>query len=217
MRPLRGGPGALQGPGQHGRHGFHTLPIGPDPLLYPGGRSHRSRIVRGSMHALARGRPDRGCCCLAHPLSGGRAPGARRHTESQHSHSLSSSSAGFIPKDFDDTLNRPFYLEGLAEVVAAQGEGVWAARLWGAAASLREELPSPQPSVFRAGYEQAVAAARRQLGQKVFAAAWAQGRSMTFEQVLGPQGRETIPEEGSSGAPLAVARTQPTYPAGFSA
>jgi len=105
----------------------------------------------------------------------------------------------------------------LAEVVAAQGEGVWAARLWGAAASLREELPSPQPSVFRAGYEQAVAAARRQLGQKVFAAAWAQGRSMTFEQVLGPQGRETIPEEGSSGAPLAVARTQPTYPAGFSA
>ncbi len=102
-------------------------------------------------------------------------------------------------------------------MVAAQGEGVWAARLWGAAASLREELPSPQPSVFRAGYEQAVAAARRQLGQKVFAAAWAQGRSMTFEQVLGPQGRETIPEEGSSGAPLAVARTQPTYPAGFSA
>ncbi len=123
---------------------------------------------------------------------------------------------GFIPKNFDDTLNLPFYLEGLAEVVAAQGEGVWAARLWGAAASMREELPSPRSPVFQAGYEQAIAAARGLLGKKAYAAAWAQGRALTLEQVLGQQGRKIIPEEVPGVAPLAAARTQVTYPAGLS-
>ena len=36
-------------------------------------------------------------------------------------------------------------LEGLAAVVAAQGEVTWAARLWGAAERLREALGTPLP------------------------------------------------------------------------
>lgn len=75
-------------------------------------------------------------------------------------------------------------LEALAAVVTAQGEVVWAARLWGAAEALRDTTGSPLPPVFRADYERSVAAARTQLGEKTFAAAWAEGRSMTPEQVL---------------------------------
>jgi hypothetical protein len=70
--------------------------------------------------------------------------------------------------------NLPFYLEGLAEVVAAQGEGAWAGHLWGAAEALREDLTTPLPAVFRTEYERAVVTARTQVGEKPFAAAWAQ-------------------------------------------
>jgi ATP/maltotriose-dependent transcriptional regulator MalT len=92
------------------------------------------------------------------------------------------------PSEVGDQPNIPFYVEGLAEVVAAQGEGAWAARLWGAAEAMREDLHAPRPSVFRTEYEQAVTAARTHVGEKLFTAAWAEGRAMTLEQVLAAQG-----------------------------
>ena len=55
-------------------------------------------------------------------------------------------------------------LEGMAGVVAAQGERVWAAHLWGAAESLRERCGVPLTPFERVDYEPAVAAARTQLG-----------------------------------------------------
>ncbi len=102
-------------------------------------------------------------------------------------------------------------LDGLAIVVAAQeSEGaslagtLWAVRLWGAAQTLRETIGAPMPPVDRADYERAVAAARVRLGQEAFAAAWAEGRTMTPEQALAEQGQATmlppIPQ-GSSTAP----------------
>ncbi len=84
-------------------------------------------------------------------------------------------------------------LEGLAGVVAAQGTPAWAVRLWGAADALREAMGTPIPPVYRADYERSVAAARAQLGEKAFAAAWAEGRMMTPEQALTPLTRATIP------------------------
>ena len=74
-----------------------------------------------------------------------------------------------------------FGLEGLARVVAVQGEVSWAARLWGAAETLRETIGAPIPPVERPAYESSVTAARAQLGEKPFAAAWAEGRLMTPE------------------------------------
>ncbi len=85
----------------------------------------------------------------------------------------------------------PFCLEELAAVVTAQGETVWAARLWGAAEALRYMVGSPLPPVFRADYERSVTAARTQLGEKAFTAAWAEGRAMTPEQALDAQGPVT--------------------------
>ena len=85
-----------------------------------------------------------------------------------------------------------FGLEGLARVVAVQGELSWAARLWGAAETLRETIGAPIPPVERPAYESSVTAARAQLGEKPFATAWAEGRTMTPEQVLAAQGAATM-------------------------
>ena len=83
-----------------------------------------------------------------------------------------------------DNRDIAFCLEGLAGLFVAQGEPVRAVRLWGAADGLRKAMGTPIPPVYRADYERSVAAARAQLGEKAFAAAWAEGRTMTPEQAL---------------------------------
>jgi predicted ATPase/serine/threonine protein kinase/DNA-binding CsgD family transcriptional regulator len=139
----------------------------------------------------------------------------------------------------DDTTARAFYeeslamasdkreiasgLEGLAGVVVAQGtvgsflaEALWAARLWGAAEALRETIGAPIPPVYHADYEHAVTAARTQLGEKSFAAAWAEGRTMTPEQALAAQGPVTISTPTST-EPSSTPPAKPviTYPDGL--
>jgi tetratricopeptide (TPR) repeat protein len=115
-----------------------------------------------------------------------------------------------LARQINDQMNLVRCLEGFAKVAAAQEEPIWAARLWGAAESLREGIGYLLPPVFRPTYEHAVTAARTQVGEKTFAVAWAQGRNMTLEQVLGPQGRETIPEVVPSAAQPPSTRTQST-------
>jgi ATP/maltotriose-dependent transcriptional regulator MalT len=83
-------------------------------------------------------------------------------------------------------------LEGLGGVVVAKGEFTWAAWLWGVAEGLREALGTPLPPVDRDAYERSVAIAGLQLGEKIFAAAWAEGRGMSLEQVLAAQEPATI-------------------------
>ena len=77
-------------------------------------------------------------------------------------------------------------LDELARVIAAQGQPGWAARLWGAAETLRDTTGVFIPPVEQANYERAVTAARLQAGEETFAAAWEEGRSMTPEQALTP-------------------------------
>ncbi|MDP9372367.1 MAG: tetratricopeptide repeat protein [Chloroflexota bacterium] len=77
-----------------------------------------------------------------------------------------------------------YCLEGLADVARVRGEADQAARLWGAAERLRETIGAPLSPVGRADYEHDVTAARAQLGQAAFAAAWAEGRAMPLEQVI---------------------------------
>jgi tetratricopeptide (TPR) repeat protein len=70
----------------------------------------------------------------------------------------------------EDQYNTAFGLESLAEVTAAQGHLAWAARLWGAAETLREVMGIPalpvQKPVEQAAYEHAVASTRMQLGER---------------------------------------------------
>ena len=102
-------------------------------------------------------------------------------------------------------------LEGWASMVAEQGQFAWAAQLWGAAESLREIIREPIPLVERADYEQAVATARAQLGERAFAGKWDEGRSMTVEQALTAQGKGIVPSTAATvSAPI-------TYSAGLTA
>jgi predicted ATPase/class 3 adenylate cyclase len=89
-----------------------------------------------------------------------------------------------LAREFHDDWLLAYCLEGWASVVARQEKCAWAARLWGAAESLRERCGIPLPPDEREYYEPAVAAARTHLGEQAFAAAWAEGRAMTLEQVL---------------------------------
>jgi DNA-binding CsgD family transcriptional regulator len=109
-------------------------------------------------------------------------------------------------------------LEGLAGVVAAQGELAWAGQLWGAAEALREAKGVPVLPIYRAEYEQMVSSAREALGEQAFAAAWVQGRTMTPKEARAVQGRVVLPQQ----MPIEPALTLPaksgaTYPDGLTA
>jgi hypothetical protein len=91
-----------------------------------------------------------------------------------------------LARELKDDWLWAFCLEGLASTVAKQGKCEWAAHLWGAAESLRERCGIPISPLDSVDYEPEVADARTQLGEQAFAAAWAEGRTMTFEQVLAP-------------------------------
>ncbi len=111
-----------------------------------------------------------------------------------------------------------FGLEGLADVATRQGKPVWAARLLGAAQALHETRGTPLPPVWRADYERAVAAARAQLDEKTFAAAWAEGRAMTLEEVLAARELATTspPALAAQPSPPPV-KARVTYPDGLTA
>ncbi len=91
-------------------------------------------------------------------------------------------------------------LEGLASLVAAQGELVRAARFWGAAERLRETIGTPNPPVERADYGRAVASARAQLG----------------EQALATPGQVALPTPGELSSSPTTA-SPPPYPDGLTA
>jgi predicted ATPase/class 3 adenylate cyclase len=79
-------------------------------------------------------------------------------------------------------------LEALARLASAQGQVERAARLFGAAAALREAIGTPLlpdwlPE-WHTDRERLVAAARAELGEEAFAAAWAQGRALTLEEAV---------------------------------
>jgi predicted ATPase/serine/threonine protein kinase/DNA-binding CsgD family transcriptional regulator len=109
-------------------------------------------------------------------------------------------------------------LEGLAVVVAAQGELVWAVRLWGAAEVHRELIGVPLPPVDHAAYQYSIAAARFKLGDKTFTAAWAEGRNMTPGQALTAQILVTPPQSPSTTpSSISPAKPSPAYPDGLTA
>jgi ATP/maltotriose-dependent transcriptional regulator MalT len=102
-------------------------------------------------------------------------------------------------------------LLGLGEVVAAQQKLAWAAQLWGTADALRDALGVPIPPVELADYERSLSAARVHLGERAFAAAWSQGRSMTSEQALAAKGQKPIQ------TPTTTMIPPPIHPAGLTA
>jgi DNA-binding NarL/FixJ family response regulator len=78
-----------------------------------------------------------------------------------------------------------------------QGQPVSAARLSGAASSLRTLLGAPLPPIDRPHYEQTVAAVRALLDEPTFLKAWTEGQAMTREEATAEamqvQAREHLP------------------------
>jgi hypothetical protein len=75
-------------------------------------------------------------------------------------------------------------LENLAIVASAQGQEERAARLFGAAEIQREAINETLTPADQAEYNSYVAAVRAQLDEPTFAAAWAAGRALPFEQAV---------------------------------
>jgi predicted ATPase/class 3 adenylate cyclase len=82
-------------------------------------------------------------------------------------------------------------LEAFAEVAIGQSRAVRAARLLGAAEALRITIGAQRESAACRAYERDVAAARAQLGEAAFAAAWAEGRMMTLADAVAEALAET--------------------------
>jgi predicted ATPase/DNA-binding CsgD family transcriptional regulator len=136
--------------------------------------------------------------------------------------------------ELDDRWFIAACLEGLAIAAAAQsslGEAVasalWAAHLWGTAEALREAIGVPLRSFERAINEWGIATIRAQLGEQAFAAAWAEGRTLTPAQVslLGPttaaqeRAAETVGTTRADGLTTvpesSMVVSSPTYPSGL--
>nr|CAA9217654.1 Transcriptional regulator, AfsR family [uncultured Armatimonadetes bacterium] len=101
--------------------------------------------------------------------------------------------------DLGATWCVPYALEGLGCVAAAQEQPERAARLVGAAESVREALGVLDPPSEQARRAPFVARARACLGEDVFAAAWAAGRALTVEQAVDCALTRSEPDSRSGG------------------
>ena len=112
-----------------------------------------------------------------------------------------------LHRDVGDRWRVASVLEGLAEAASAMGDHERAARMFGVAEALRKEIGAPLPPCERADYEQAIAAARAGLTEEDLAAAWSEGRAMTYEQAVEyaldqpPPPTPSLEEEDTSSAP----------------
>ena len=87
--------------------------------------------------------------------------------------------------DLRDRWGIALSLEGLAYVALAQARPVQAARLWGGAKRLREEIGCPLPPSERSRYDSQLAATRAAIGDDAaFDLAWNEGGAMTLEQAI---------------------------------
>jgi hypothetical protein len=75
-------------------------------------------------------------------------------------------------------------MESLAATAAAQAQMERAARLWGAAESLREAIGALLPPSERPEYDRSVAAVCSALSEEAFATAWAEGSGMSLERAV---------------------------------
>jgi predicted ATPase/class 3 adenylate cyclase len=77
-----------------------------------------------------------------------------------------------------------YALEGLGSAAATAGDDVDAARYWGASETLREAAGAKLQAAERELHEQLVPEARGRTGEDAFERAWAEGRSLSYEQAV---------------------------------
>ena len=88
-------------------------------------------------------------------------------------------------RELGDRQGMVHCLEGFAALAIAQARPERAVRLAAAAATLRDAIRGPGSPTRRTKLQQMLRRASETLSQAAYAAAWAQGRSMSFEQAVG--------------------------------
>jgi hypothetical protein len=91
--------------------------------------------------------------------------------------------AGLVAAEGNGERARRHSVSGVAGA-GGEGPGTRAARLFGAAEALREEVDAPLLPGDRACYERGVAAARQTLSEDMFEAAWGDGRGMPLGRAI---------------------------------
>jgi hypothetical protein len=87
--------------------------------------------------------------------------------------------------DLTDHRGLAWFLEAAAATDAAEGRFLRAARLWGAAEARLETIGSTLPTqLFNMLHNRWLNDARESLGESSFAAAWSEGRAMSFRQTV---------------------------------
>jgi DNA-binding SARP family transcriptional activator len=91
-----------------------------------------------------------------------------------------------ISRGLGDLLGTAYYVWVFGKVNALRRNPIQAARLWGAAETLRERMGMSLShfDLAASGYEQDLAAVRSALDEASFDAAWAEGRMMSPEQAI---------------------------------
>ena len=89
-----------------------------------------------------------------------------------------------LSRKLGSMVNAAEILETLAEMAGALGYGTRAARLWGAADTLREVTGSPWAPLERRLHEPYLAAVRSGVDEADWRAAWEEGRAMTLEDAI---------------------------------
>ena len=98
-----------------------------------------------------------------------------------------------IQRELGDRRGIVYSFGGLAGVVAALGNSLRAARIWGGTERLREEIGLPRPPNERPLYDRRVAAARAAAADDTaFDRAWQEGRALTLEQAIELAMEETV-------------------------
>jgi DNA-binding CsgD family transcriptional regulator len=109
-------------------------------------------------------------------------------------------------------------LEGLGEIALAEGQTAWSIRLFAAADAIRTVhgyeylIGIEQPY-----YDRTLAAARTQLGEKAFAALWAEGHQLTPMQALTAAARAPIDAPGPKAVSSSTLPPLAAYPGGLTA
>jgi DNA-binding CsgD family transcriptional regulator len=91
-----------------------------------------------------------------------------------------------ITRELGDTPGIAYCVWTFGKLSATRGQPVRAARLWGAAEALREQmgLTLSHFDLAQSGYERGLAAVRSALPEASFEAAWNEGRNMDLEQAI---------------------------------
>jgi non-specific serine/threonine protein kinase len=89
-----------------------------------------------------------------------------------------------VRRQIGDKSGIAWCLERLAEIAVARGHPEKAARVFGAAAALRDSIGSVIDPVDQPDYNRILEALRTELGEALFKTAWTEGSTLTLDQAV---------------------------------